>query len=149
MANLTKRFSWRTKQEQFYQSFGCGQTHTIRYMGNCECCGRSVYSHGCIGVNPCGDEVEDSPDARGVIPVGHCMNLYHAREYGMRGRDIVTCAECADNGDKYRGLIVAAKSMGTWKESGPRCADCNQLLEDTFHTGVFFHVSPCTRKEAL
>ena len=43
---LTKRLSWRTKNPQFFQSFGCGQTHIIRFAGNCESCGRSVYSHG-------------------------------------------------------------------------------------------------------
>ena len=115
MANLTKRLSWRTKETQFYQSFGCGQTHAIKFMGKCECCGRSVYSHGCNGVWHCGDVVTDSPDPRGVIPGRHCMNLYHAKEYGMIGRDVVTCAACADDGDKYRTIIAAAKSTGTWR----------------------------------
>ena len=27
--------------------------------------------------------------------------------------------------------------------NGPKCADCNQKLVDTFHTGVFFHTAPC------
>ena len=116
MITLTKRLSWRTKKEQWFQSFGCGQPHFIKYMGTCECCGRSVYSHGCAGEKPCGDLVVDSPDPRGVIPARHCMNLYRAGEYGMTGRPIVTCADCADDGDKYRGIIAAAKSTGTWKE---------------------------------
>lgn len=104
-----------TKKDQHFQSFGCGQDHVVRFMGHCESCGRSVYSHGCAGVRPCGDRVEDSPDPRGVIPAGHCMNLYHAREYDMTGRAVMTCAACADDGDKYRGVIAAAKSTGTWK----------------------------------
>ena len=112
---LTKRFSWRTRSDQYYQSFGCGQIHTVKFMGTCESCGRSVYSHGCSGEKPCGDRVEDSPDPRGVIPETHCMNLYHAREHGMAGRDLMTCYDCAQAGDKYRSLIAAAKSTGTWK----------------------------------
>ena len=28
-------------------------------------------------------------------------------------------------------------------EKGPRCAACNQLLYDKFHTGVFFHAAHC------
>ena len=111
---ITKRLSWRTKADQFYQSGGCGQTHTIKFMGTCEGCGRSVYSHGCAGEKPCGDLVADSPDPRGAIPPAHCMNLYHAREHGMIGRDIVTCYDCAQDGDKYRGIMAAAKSTGTW-----------------------------------
>lgn len=107
--------NWRTKKLQTFQSMGCGQEHTVKYMGNCECCGRSVYSHGCNGLVPCGDVIQDSPDPRGVIPPQHCMNLYHAREYGMVGRDVITCAACADNGDRYRGIIAAAKFTGTWQ----------------------------------
>jgi hypothetical protein len=45
------------------------------------------------------------------------MNLYHASEYGMAGRDVVTCYACAENGDKYRNIIAAAKSTGTWTEA--------------------------------
>jgi hypothetical protein len=112
---LTKRLSWRTKQDQFFQSFGCGQVHIIKFVGTCEACGRSVYSHGCLGPKLCGDKVEDSPDPRGIIPAEHCLNRYHAREYGMTGRDIVTCASCAEDSDKYRRIIAAAKSTGTWK----------------------------------
>ena len=145
---ITERLSWRTKKNQFFQSFGCGRTHVIKFMGTCESCGRSVYSHGCTGERPCGDLVEDSPDPRGVIPPAHCMNLYRAAEYGMAGRDVLTCWDCAEDGEKYREIITTAKNTGTWKEKGPRCADCNQLLEDTFHTGIFFHVTPCTRKQA-
>ena len=111
---VTKRLSWRTKKDQFFQSFGCGQTHVIRYMGNCESCGRSVYSHGCTGERLCGDQVEDSPDPRGIIPFQHSMNRYHAREYGMTGRDILTCACCAEDGERYRRIIAAAKTTGTW-----------------------------------
>ena len=111
----TKRLSWRTKTDQFFQSFGCGQTHVIKFMGTCEGCGRSVYSHGCAGARPCGDVLEDSPDPRGVTPAEHCMNLYHAREYNLAGRDLLTCAACADDGDKYQAIIAAAKSAGTWK----------------------------------
>ena len=33
----------------------------------------------------------------------------------MTGRDIVTCDDCAEHGDKYRGIMAAAKSTGTWK----------------------------------
>ena len=111
----TKRLSWRTKQAQFFQSFGCGQTHTIKFMGTCESCGHSVYSHGCAGARPCGDTVTNSPDPRGIIPPQHCMNLYHASEYGMVGRDVVTCAACADDGNKYRSIMAAAKNTGLWK----------------------------------
>lgn len=111
---LTKRLSWRTKADQFYQSAGCGQTHIIKFMGICEGCGHSVYSHGCAGSQPCGDVVECSPDPRGAIPPAHCMNLYRASEYGLTGRNIVTCYDCSQNGDKYRGIIAAAKSTGTW-----------------------------------
>lgn len=104
-----------TKKDQSFQSFGCGQTHVVRFMGNCETCGNSVYSHGCAGAKPCGDVVEDSPDPRGVIPAGHCMNLYHASEYGMTGRDVMTCANCAEDSDKYRATMNAAVDSGTWK----------------------------------
>jgi len=112
---LTKRLSWRTKQDQFFQSFGCGQTHLIEFVGTCESCGRSVYSHGCQGAKPCGDLITDSPDPRGAIPAEHCMNLYHAREYGMTGRDVLTCAACADDGGLYRATISKATSTGVWK----------------------------------
>jgi hypothetical protein len=111
----TKRLSWRTKADQFFQSFGCGQTHVIKFMGTCEGCGRSVYSHECAGAHPCGDQIEDSPDHRGMIPAEHCMNLYHAREYNLTGRDLLTCAACADDGNKYRAIIATAKSSGTWQ----------------------------------
>jgi hypothetical protein len=117
MNTPTKRLNWRTKQNQFFQSFGCGQTHVIKFMGLCECCGRSVYSHGCDGLVPCGDVIQDSPDPRGIIPPRHCMNLYHASEYGLAGRDVMTCADCAENGDKYRSIIAAAKSTGTWQQA--------------------------------
>ena len=116
---LTKRLSWRTKGTQFYQSSGCGQVHNIEYMGTCEGCGRSVYSHGCAGDRPCGDVVTGSPDPRGIIPVEHCMNLFHAREYDMIGRDVVTCYDCAQDGDRYRSIIVAAKRTGTWTPVEP------------------------------
>jgi hypothetical protein len=131
---LTKRLSWRTTKDQFFQSFGCGQAHVIRYAGNCESCGRSVYSHGCQGARPCRDVVEASPDPRGIIPAEHCLNLYHASEYGLKGRDLVTCATCADDGDRYRALMTQAKHKGTWTrpevvgylcgvcgKSGPEC----------------------------
>lgn len=127
---LTKRLSWRTKADQFYQSFGCGQIHTIKYMGTCESCGRSVYSHGCSGEKPCGDLVEDSPDPRGAIPATHCMNLYHAREHGLSGRDVMTCYDCAQDGQKYRGIIAAAKSAGTWKPATlSTCDVCGGKLQ--------------------
>ena len=42
------------------------------------------------------------------------MNLYHAKEYGMVGRDVVACYDCAQDGDKYRSIIAAAQSTGTW-----------------------------------
>jgi hypothetical protein len=132
----TARLSWRTKAHQFYQSAGCGQIHVIEFMGLCEGCGRSVYSHGCIGARPCGDKVESSPDPRGIIPPQHCMNLYHAREYNKVGRDLVTCYDCADNGDKYRRIIDAANTTGTWKPaeqwncdgSGPHVAGDVRLM---------------------
>jgi hypothetical protein len=117
METITKRLSWRTKKDQFYQSMGCGSTHIIKYMGTCECCGRSVYSQGCIGVRTCHDTIESSPDPRGIIPPEHCINRYEAEEYRMRGRDIITCYRCSEDGDKYRGIIAAAKSTGTWKET--------------------------------
>ena len=113
---LTPRLSWRTKQDQFFQSQGCGQTHVIKFMGLCESCNRSVYSHGCAGAKPCGDQTQDSPNPRGIIPPQHCMNLYHAREYDLTGRDLTTCALCAEAGDTYHKIIANAKSSGTWKE---------------------------------
>ena len=112
----TKRLSWRTKKDQFFQSFGCGQTHVIRYMGTCETCGRSVYSQGCNGANSCHDRIESDPDPRGIIPPEHCVNHYSADEYGMTGRDLVTCYRCSEDGDKYHSIINAAKTTGTWKE---------------------------------
>jgi hypothetical protein len=111
---LTKRLSWRTKQAQFFQSFGCGQVHVIRFMGTCEACNRSVYSHGCQGAKPCGDTVASSPDPRGIIPPEHCMNLYHANEYGMKGRDLITCYSCSEDGDRYRAIMAKTKAAGTW-----------------------------------
>jgi hypothetical protein len=132
----TKRLSWRTKTDQFFKSPGCGQVHVIKYAGTCESCGRSVYSHGCSGAKHCGDKATDSPDPRGIIPSAHCLNLYHAREYGLKGRDVVTCYDCAQDGDKYRGIIAAAKSTGTWKPaeqcncdgSGPHSAGEVRLM---------------------
>ena len=114
-STITKRLSWRTRKDQFFQSFGCGQTHVIRYMGTCESCGRSVYSHGCTGERPCGDLIEDSPDPRGIIPAQHCMNLYHASESGLTGRDLIACYDCAQEGNKYRALMAKTKATGTWK----------------------------------
>ena len=111
---ITPRLSWRTKSDQFYQSSGCGQLHHVRFMGTCESCGRSVYSHGCAGERPCGDVVEASPDPRGIIPSQHCMNLYRAVEYGLSGRDVVTCYACAEDGNRYRATIAGAKERGTW-----------------------------------
>jgi hypothetical protein len=111
---LTKRLSWRTKQDQFFQSSGCGQVHVIHYAGACESCGRSVYSHGCQGAKPCGDLVTDSPDPRGIIPPEHCLNIYHASEYSLTGRDLVTCASCADDGERYHTLMARTKSSGIW-----------------------------------
>ena len=108
------RLSWRTKKDQSFQSMGCGQTHTIKYMGACESCGRSVYSHGCAGARPCHDTVNSDPDPRGAIPPEHCIYRYEAEEYDMKGRDIVVCYRCSENGDKYRAIIAAAKSNGTW-----------------------------------
>ncbi len=109
--------NWRTKKNQSFQSAGCGQAHIVKFMGTCEGCGRNVYSHGCNGLVPCGDVIQDSPDPRGVIPPQHCMNLYHALDYGMVGRDAVTCYACAEDGDKYRAIIAAMKSTGYWKEA--------------------------------
>ena len=128
---LTKRLSWRTKQDQFFHSFGCGQTHVIHFAGNCESCGRSVYSHGCVGDNPCGDVIEASPDPRGGIPAEHCLNLYHAREYSLKGRDIVTCATCAADGDRYRAIMAQAKHKGVWTRpevTGYLCGVCGELV---------------------
>jgi hypothetical protein len=112
---LTTRLSWRTKKDQHYQSFGCGQTHVIRFLGTCESCGRSVYSHGCIGDRPCGDAVTSAPDPRGIIPPEHCANWYEAEEYDMTGRDVLTCYRCSEDSAKYHSIIAAAKSTGTWK----------------------------------
>ena len=126
---LTKRLSWRTKQAQFFQSLGCGQVHVIHFMGACEACGRSVYSHSCAGQRLCDDRVEDSPDPRGIIPPGHCMNLYHASEYDMTGRDVMTCAACADDGDRYRAIMAKTKAAGIWLKPnviGYLCAVCGK-----------------------
>jgi len=111
------------------EPLGCGQTHGIVYVGACESCGRSVYSQGCIGKNNCGDSAKDSPDPRGVIPAEHCMNLYHASEYGLKGRDLMTCAACADDGDRYRAIIAQAKHSGIWiapNVIGYLCATCGK-----------------------
>lgn len=115
MNTLTTRLSWRTRKDQFFQSFGCGQTHTIKFMGTCEVCGRSVYSHGCAGETPCHDRIESPPDPRGIIPVGHCFHFYEASEYDMQGRNLIVCYDCSQDGEKYRGIINAAKTTGTWK----------------------------------
>jgi hypothetical protein len=125
----TKRLSWRTKQDQFFQSFGCGQTHVIKFIGTCESCSRSVYSHGCQGAKLCGDLVTDSPDPRGIIPAEHCLNLYRASEYSLKGRDLVTCAACADDGDSYRAIMAQAKHSGTWTQPeviGYLCGVCGK-----------------------
>ena len=71
------------------------------------------------GAQPCGDTVDASPDPRGIIPAEHCLNLYHASEYGLKGRDLITCATCADDGDKYRAIMAKAKASGTWVEEHP------------------------------
>ena len=126
---LTKRLSWRTKNPQFFQSFGCGQVHVIHFAGTCESCGRSVYSHGCQGAKPCGDLVTDSPDPRGIIPAEHCLNLYRASEYDLKGRDLITCAACADDGDRYRAIIAQAKYKGIWTRPeviGYLCGICGK-----------------------
>jgi len=143
---LTRRLSWRTRKDQFYQSFGCGQTHGIVYIGACESCGRSVYSQGCIGANRCGDSAMDSPDPRGVIPAEHCMNLYRAQEYSLKGRDLVTCATCADDGDRYRAIIARAKSKGIWTApnvTGYLCAICGKSGADH---GRYDATNPNTHK---
>jgi hypothetical protein len=143
---LTKRLSWRTKRTRFYQSAGCGQVHNIEFMGACECCGRSVYSHGCQGAKPCGDLVADSPDPRGVIPSQHCMNLYHASEYGLKGRDLITCYGCSQNGDKYRSIVAKAKSAGIWirpEVIGYLCAECGKTGPEHGHYDV---TDPATHK---
>src|SRR5665213_128961 len=116
MNTVTKRLSWRTKQDQFYQSAGCGQAHVIRFMGTCEGCGRSVYSHGCVGEHPCQDRVQSPPDPRGIIPIEHCFYVYEAEEYRLAGRDVIACYDCSQDGEKYRRIIAAAKTTGTWKE---------------------------------
>ena len=41
--------------------------------------------------------------------------------------------------------VKGCRFMVEHEKRGPRCSDCNQLLEDTFHAGVFFHVSPCSK----
>jgi hypothetical protein len=133
---LTKRLSWRTKQDQFFRSFGCGQAHVIEFISACESCGRSIYSHGCIGAKLCGDLVTDSPDPRGIIPAEHCLNLYHASEYGLTGRDLVTCATCADDSDKYRALMAQAKHSGTWTDLEVidyLCATCGKTGPEHGH----------------
>ena len=67
------------------------------------------------GARPCGDAVTDSPDPRGIIPPQHCMYLYHANEYDMAGRDIMTCYDCAQDGDRYRELMMHVKREGVWE----------------------------------
>ena len=111
------KLSWRTTKDQSFQSFGCGQTHTIKFMGACESCGSNVYSHGCTGSNPCHDRVESDPDPRGIIPPEHCIYRYSADEYGMIGRDVVVCYRCSEDGDKYRAIIAKAKASCIWIDS--------------------------------
>ena len=44
---LTKRLAWRTKKDQFFQSAGCGQTHTMNFIKALflRVAGRSCPSH--------------------------------------------------------------------------------------------------------
>lgn len=132
-------FSWRTRKVQTFQSFGCGQTHEIIFVGNCESCGRSVYA-----VNSpfcsCDDKPQDDPDPRGAIPPTHCVDRKHAKEHGYIGRTLVACAACMEIGDKYRALLAAAKSNGTWIE------DTDDNKRDIYRRGGYsFRVPPvCT-----
>lgn len=34
----------------------------------------------------------------------------------MIGQPIISCAVCAEDGNRYRSIIAAAKSTGTWKD---------------------------------
>ena len=45
--------------------------------------------------------------------------------------------------DGAPGNAPAIVSDAEIMTAGPRCNRCDQLLEDTYHTGVFFHTSPC------
>lgn len=136
---LTKRLNWRTTKDQFFQSFGCGQTHTIKFMGACESCNRSVYSHGCIGAKPCSDRIESPPDPRGIIPVEHCYYVYQAEEYNLKGRDVVVCYDCSQDGDKYHAVIARAKSSGAWTRPeviGYLCGECGKSGPEHGHYDV-------------
>jgi hypothetical protein len=55
----------------------------------------------------------------------------------LQGRliDTATGATLADT-------VKAADAV--LKGGGAQCATCGEVLEDTYHTGVFFHTSPCT-----
>jgi len=54
------------------------------------------------------------PTPKGFYTDNKEWNLYRAREYDLKGRDLVTCAVCADDGDRYRALMAQAKHKGTW-----------------------------------
>ena len=43
----------------------------------------------------------------------------------MTGRDLVTCASCADDGDKYRSIMTAAKTTETWKPISKEQNNCD------------------------
>ena len=43
----------------------------------------------------------------------------------MVGRDVVTCYDCAQNGDKYRGIMAAVKSTGKWKRTTDQQNNCD------------------------
>ena len=108
--------------------------HRINYAGACETCGRSVYSTGCIGEGSrnCGDTHDGSEDPRGIIPENHARHLQHAFENDCTGRDLVQCCACANEGDKYRAIVAAALSSGTWRKAltcqGVKLAPYDQSL---------------------
>lgn len=83
----------------------------------------------------------------------HFVDVVAARRYyarlGFNARDvdrklaegeIHLGAPAVKPGERLR---VNSEERYVIEEVGPRCADCNQLLIDKFHTGVFFHVGEC------
>ena len=88
------------------------------------------------------------PDAQGaVIMLQHIISLFPDEPdviytAAVAIADIAT--EAAHNGtivDPLMGSDFVPPSPA----DEPRCADCNQLLIDKFHTGVFFHAVGCDK----
>lgn len=99
-----------------FQSAGCGNRHLVVRKGRCYACNRHVFSHECQGdyTKPCGDLATDSPDERGYIPEQNCYRNLKASEHGYKGRDIVACAACANDGAHYRLMISRAIATKQW-----------------------------------